>query len=323
MPTGLVFDDIYSNHSLGAGHPESPERLLAIRKILNNNNIRKELVRISPLTDRDYIIKAILRVHSGSHIKSIIRCGAMAEVIFSAVGGVLAAVDAVMQGTVRNCFCAVRPPGHHAHNNGPHCDGWFQGEGFCFFNNVAIAARYAQSSYGCKRILIVDWDYHHGNGIEWAFYDDPDVFYFSTHSLYSFPMTGFPNRRGKARGRGYNLNVPLPAGAGDTAIISAWQKQLLPALKKADFKPDLVLISAGFDSRKEDYLGNFSVTDKGFVRLSEIMLNLAETACGGRLVSVLEGGYNPTGQARAVYAHLKTMLQYNPVETPVLADKQF
>ncbi len=317
MPTGLVFDDMYLNHSLGPDHPESPKRLSAIRKILDNNSIGKELVRISPVSDRDLITRALLRIHSGSHINSVIKGGPRAEVIFSAVGGSLAAIDAVMRGRVHNCFCAVRPPGHHAHNNGAHCDGWFQGEGFCFFNNIAVAARYAQTAYGCRRILIVDWDFHHGNGTEWAFYDDPNVFYFSTHSLYSYPMTGFPNRLGKEKGYGFNLNVPLPAGAGDKEIIIAWGGRLLPVLEKQNFKPDLVLISAGFDSRKDDYLGNFMVTDRGFRRLTEITLQLADTCCGGRLVSVLEGGYNPAGQARAVYAHLKTMYEHSKIANVV------
>ncbi|MBN1798744.1 MAG: histone deacetylase [Spirochaetales bacterium] len=317
MPSGLVFDESYINHSLGPGHPESPERLRAIRKILNNNGIIKELIDINPISDRDFITEAILRIHSGSHIKSVIECGQMAEPIFLAVGGVLAAVDAVMTDKINNCFCAVRPPGHHAHNHGPHCDGWFQGEGFCFFNNLAVAARYAQTIYNCERVLIVDWDFHHGNGTEWAFYDDPSVFFFSTHSLHTYPMTGFPNRTGEAKGRGYNLNVPLRPGAGDKEIITAWQRQLLPALEKQNFKPDLILISAGFDSRKDDYLGNFTISDKGFTRLTEITLQLADTYCRGRVISLLEGGYNPAGLARAVYAHLKSMYIHCKVENIV------
>jgi len=317
MSTGLVFDEMYINHSLGPSHPESPKRLLAIRKILNNNGIIKELVPLKPTADRDFITKAVLRIHSGSHIKSITECGQMAESIFLAVGGTLAAVDAVMTGQTNNCFCALRPPGHHAHNHGPHCDGWFQGEGFCFFNNIAVGARYAQNAYGCERVLIVDWDFHHGNGTEWAFYDDPSVFFFSTHSLYTYPMTGFPNRTGKGKGRSYNLNVPLQPAAGDKEIISAWEEQLLPALQKQNFKPDLILISAGFDSRKDDYLGNFAISDKGFCRLTEIALQLADIHCQGRVISLLEGGYNPAGQARAVYAHLKTLNKHRNIENIV------
>jgi acetoin utilization deacetylase AcuC-like enzyme len=314
MPTGFIFDQRYIKHSLGSAHPESPKRLLAIRKILNNNGIVKELVSIDPLTDYELLSKAILEVHSQTHLRSIRECGEKTDVIFLAVGGVLAAVDAVMKEQIQNAFCAVRPPGHHAHNDGPHCDGWFQGEGFCFFNNIAIAARYAQEKYQCKNILIVDWDFHHGNGTEWAFYDDPSVFYFSTHSLYSYPMTGFPNRIGKGSGRGYNLNVPLPAGAGDKEIISAWEEQLLPALDKLHFQADLVLISAGFDSRKDDQLGNFKITDLGFSRLTEMALKIAESHCQNRLVSILEGGYNPSGLARAVYAHLKKLVEYCRLE---------
>jgi acetoin utilization deacetylase AcuC-like enzyme len=191
------------------------------------------------------------------------------------------------------------------------------GRRLLFFNNIAVAARYAQNTYGCERVLIIDWDFHHGNGTEWVFYDDPSVFYFSTHALYTYPMTGFPNRTGKAKGKGFNLNVPLQPGAGDKEIIAAWHTQLLPALQKQKFNPDLILISAGFDSRKDDYLGNFTISDKGFTRLTELILQLADTHCSGRVISLLEGGYNPAGQARGVYAHLKTLHSHCKVQNIV------
>ena len=212
-----------------------------------------------------------------------------------------------MTGRMENVFCAVRPPGHHAHNFGANCEGRFQGEGFCFFNNVAVGARYAQRRHHVGRVLIVDWDYHHGNGTEWFFYDDPSVFYFSTHSLYDYPVTGFPDRRGKGKGKGFNLNVPLPGRAGDGEIMAAYESVLLPALRDLGFRPDLVMISAGFDARVDDPLGTFAVTDKGYLELTRFVKSLAQTFCQGRLVSVLEGGYNPQGMAQAVSVHLRAL----------------
>jgi acetoin utilization deacetylase AcuC-like enzyme len=302
-----VYDDIFLKHQLGPRHPESPERLAAINQRLAASGLKRELAQLPPLTDQAKIKKAILAVHSPTHYDSVVKWGEKGEPALLAVGAVLAAVDAVMQGEVANAFCAVRPPGHHAQNHGANCDGRFQGEGFCFFNNVAIGARYAQSAHKVKRVLIVDWDYHHGNGTEWAFYEDDSVFYFSTHALHDYPITGFAEKRGKGKGLGYNLNVPLPEKAGDGAIIAAFESVLLPALRELNFRPDLIFISAGFDSRKDDPLGTFSITDKGFAELSRIMKVMAQVYCRGRLVSVLEGGYDPAGLAQAVSAHLRAL----------------
>jgi acetoin utilization deacetylase AcuC-like enzyme len=248
-------------------------------------------------------------IHSKNHINSIKSTSTVYVPAFLAVKGVLNAVKAVMEGDVQNAFCAVRPPGHHAHNNGLHYDGFNQGEGFCFFNNVAIAARYAQHDKNINNILILDWDYHHGNGTEWSFYEDNRVFYFSTHNLYTYPGTGHPDRFGTGNGYGYNLNEPLSPYAGDQEIISAWENKLLPKLDELKFKPDFVFISAGFDSRENDYLGSFKITDSGYKKLTEIALTITEKHGNGRLVSVLEGGYNPEGTANAVEAHLEVLVK--------------
>jgi len=193
----------------------------------------------------------------------------------------------------------VRPPGHHAADTGEY--------GFCFFNNVAIAAKFAKEKYGFKRILIIDWDFHHGNGTEWAFYDDPSVLYFSTHKLEAFPFTGHPDRKGKGEGYGFNINVPLPSGAGDSDIVRAFEERLLTEAEK--YKPELVLLSAGFDCRKDDLLGDFKVTDSGISRLTGIVMGIASAYSGSKVVSLLEGGYNTSGLALAVEAHVSQLLK--------------
>ena len=300
--TALIYHPDYLKHELGQGHPESPERLKAILKQLESSGLNKKLVHVKPDGDASIHIK---KVHNDEHITALkdYQHIAIAQL---AVKGVLTGVDQVMSGKVRNAFCAVRPPGHHA-VDGLHSESR-PAYGFCFYSNVAIAARYAQEKYSLKKVLIVDWDYHHGNSTEWAFYEDPSVLFFSSHRLHAFPGTGQAEKRGKGKGLGYNINVPLRSGAEDKDIISAFEEKLLPTVKT--FKPDLVLISAGFDSRKDDRLGNFKITDDGFIKLTQIMMDIAEKHCKSRLVSVLEGGYNLQGLALATDAHLKTMLEY-------------
>ena len=175
----------------------------------------------------------------------------------------LSAVEAVADGRVRNAFCAVRPPGHHANNAG-------REEGFCFYSNAAIAARHAQS-LGFEKVLVIDWDYHHGNGTQNAFYDDPSVLFFSSHDWHAYPGTGDPSLTGAGEGSDLNINVHLDCGARDRDMLAAWDKKLLPAV--ASFEPDFVLISAGFDSRKDDLLGCFDVTDDAFARMTRTVLD--------------------------------------------------
>ena len=294
--TGFVFDNEYLRHTLGPGHPESPKRLKAILKRLETAGLEKALKFIAPTGVPMPHIKI---VHPDPHIKLVIKQAHDESICRLAVAGALSAVDAVCTGEVLNAFCAIRPPGHHATDTGEY--------GFCFYNNVAIAARYAQQKYGLKRILIADWDYHHGNGTEWAFYQDPTVLFFSTHALYAFPGTGYSDKTGKGKGQGFNINVPLPHGASDRAILNAFAKRLVPAADR--FQPDLVLISAGFDSRKDDLLGDFAVTDEGFYELTKLMMSIAETHSHSRVVSLLEGGYNTQGLALAVESHLRALLR--------------
>lgn len=300
--TALIYHPDYLKHEFGKGHPESPERLKAIMDQLKASGMDKKLSHVKPAGDANVYIK---KVHNDDHITAL-KDYENIDIAQLAVKGVLTGVDQVLSGKVRNAFCAIRPPGHHA-VDGLHSEDR-PAYGFCFYSNVAIAARYAQEKYGLKKILIVDWDYHHGNSTEWAFYNDPSVLFFSTHRLHAFPGTGQAEKRGEGKGLGYNINVPLRSGAEDKDILKAFEEKLLP--KVHSFKPDLVLISAGFDSRKDDRLGNFKITDEGFVKLTQMMMDIAEKHCNSRLVSVLEGGYNLQGLALATDAHLKTMLEY-------------
>jgi acetoin utilization deacetylase AcuC-like enzyme len=177
--------------------------------------------------------------------------------------------------------------------------------GFCIFNNVAIAARYLQHVHAVRRVLIVDWDYHHGNGTQDTFYEDGSVFYFSTHHYGAYPGTGAASETGAGKGAGMTLNVPLPVLAGDEQFIEAFERRLVPAARQ--FKPDFILISAGFDSMRNDLLGRFDVTPRGFAAISRIVVKLADELCQGRVVSALEGGYRLDGLAESVAEHVKTL----------------
>jgi acetoin utilization deacetylase AcuC-like enzyme len=292
--TGFVYEEKYLRHTLEKNHPESPERLRAIMRRMKASGLDKKVKPINATVDPDPWIRA---VHPEAHIKLADRQARDSSICRLSVSGALSAVDAVCGAKVRNAFCALRPPGHHATNTGEY--------GFCFFNNVAVAARYARTKHKLARVLIVDWDYHHGNGTEWAFYEDPTVLFFSTHRLAAFPGTGFAERTGKGKGLDLNINVPLERGAGDREILGAFEKQMKPAAD--NFKPDIVLISAGFDSRKDDLLGDFAVTDDGFAKLTALMMSIADSHCKGRLVSLLEGGYNTEGLAMAVESHVGTL----------------
>jgi acetoin utilization deacetylase AcuC-like enzyme len=220
------------------------------------------------------------------------------EVAVRAAGGALSAVDAVLTGRVRNAFCAVRPPGHHA-NAG-------RGMGFCLLNNVALAARYAQCKHGVARVAIVDWDVHHGNGTQDIFYRDGSVFFFSSHQWPLYPGTGRADETGDGAGAGTTMNFPFPAGSGRREILGAVENALIPAMDR--FRPELVLISAGFDSREGDLLGRFTLTDQDFTDLTLAVMGIADRHAGGRVVSLLEGGYSLDGLASAAAAHVAALL---------------
>lgn len=293
--TGLVYREAFLRHHIRPGHPESPARLTKIREALSAAGLLEQLTPVENWPDP---LAAILGHHRREHVDRIRRIPTTGEVAELAVAGALAAVREVSAGRLRNAFCAIRPPGHHANDAGAE-------EGFCFFSNAAVAAKYAQRECGRERVLVVDWDYHHGNGTQNAFYDDPSVLFFSTHNRYDYPGTGDPAMTGAGEGSGTNLNVHLGPGATDRDLLSSWDRVLLPAVER--FRPDFVLVSAGFDSRRDDLLGTFKVTDDAFTRMTRTLREVADHYCGGRLVSLLEGGYNIDGQARAAAAHVAAL----------------
>lgn len=309
--TGLVYHPDFLLHDPGPGHPERAARLQAIMSHLEAVGLKDKLVAIDakPAAER-----WLATVHDPAYLDMLRRAQAEAPVQLDpdtrmsaeslrvavlATGGVLAAVDAVMAGPVRNAFVANRPPGHHALPN--------RAMGFCFINHVMIAARYIQQQHGLKRILIVDWDVHHGNGTQAMAERDPDVFYFSTHQYPYYPGTGLPEETGIGPGAGTVLNVPLAAGAGDREIIAAFEQSLVPAADR--FAPEFVLISAGFDAHRADPLAGLQVTEAGYRRLTEIVRGIAERHAEGRVVSLLEGGYQLDALAKSVAAHLEALLQ--------------
>ena len=310
--TGFLCDDIYLKHITGASHPEKPQRLTAIVQRLKEGGLLPELVTLKPSPASQEWLTAVHTPEYVERVRKSCEEGAQYmdssdtpisaesyEVAVAAVGGVLSAIDAVMEGKVRNAFCAVRPPGHHALKD--------RAMGFCLFNNVAIAARYIQKKHDLKKVLIVDWDVHHGNGTQEAFYDDLTVLYFSVHQYPFYPGTGSAEEKGRGKGLNYNVNVPLRAGSGDKDFERAFREKLMPAA--LDFRPDFVLISAGFDAHEDDPLGGMKVTARGYGQLTRIVKELAETCCKGRLVSVLEGGYSLEGMAESVEAHLRALME--------------
>jgi len=309
--TGFVYDDIYLEHKTTPDHPERPQRLVAIVDGLKQSGLYPKLLKLTPspaplewiemLHSPEYIKRAQNSCLNGTRYLDSLDTPISPksyEAALMAVGGVFSAIDAVMQKKVTNAFCAVRPPGHHAVEDAA--------MGFCIFNNIAIGARYIQKQYGLSKILIVDWDVHHGNGTQAAFYNDPNVLYFSTHQYPFYPGTGGAAEKGAGKGLNYNINVPLPAGSTDADYIEAFKEILEPAA--LNFSPDFILISAGFDAHENDLLGGMKVTTKGFAELTRIVKQIAEKCCQGRLVSLLEGGYHLQVLADSVEVHIQVLM---------------
>jgi acetoin utilization deacetylase AcuC-like enzyme len=310
LHTGLVADPVCKLHDTGPGHPECAERYDTAFEGLARSGVLDYLEKIpcrlalerelELCHSRAYVDLVLAEVEAGVSTLSTGDtevCSRSLEAALYAVGGVLNAVDAVVEGRVKNAFCLVRPPGHHATRE--------RGMGFCLFNNAAIAARHAQQRHGVGRVLIVDWDVHHGNGTQDIFYEDDTVFYFSCHQWPWYPGTGSQGETGSGMGRGFTLNAPLPAGSGMNEVAAVFRSGLLPAMDS--FQPELVVISAGFDSRAGDPLGELMLSDDDFAALTALVLDIAKTSGRGRVVSILEGGYALGGLASAVAAHVRTL----------------
>ncbi len=307
----LATDPVCRKHNAGPHHPEQPARYDAVLHALRDEGLLGRCREIGP---RNVTREDLLLVHEARYLdlaEREIRAGSEQlstgdtdvcleswEAARRAAGCALAAVDGVFKGDSKTAFCLIRPPGHHAAPS--------RGMGFCILNNVALAARHVQRRHGVNRVLIIDWDVHHGNGTQDTFYDDGSVFFFSTHQSPWYPGTGAASETGEGQGKGATLNCPLPAGSGREEIFACFEKKLLPAMEK--FRPDFVFISAGFDSREGDPLGQFRLKDADFAELTAIARTIAEKEGQGRVVSVLEGGYNLAGLASAAAAHVKAMI---------------
>jgi acetoin utilization deacetylase AcuC-like enzyme len=306
----IATDALCRKHDAGPGHPEQPRRYDAVREALEKAGLLEmgRVVGPRPVTredlalahDANYLEMAEREIAAGREQLSTgdtSVCRDSWAAALAAAGCALAAVEAVVKGDSKTAFCLIRPPGHHATAD--------RGMGFCIVNNVALAARHARRRLGIERVLIVDWDVHHGNGTQDIFYEDGSVFFFSTHQWPWYPGTGRAEETGAGAGKGATLNCPLPAFSGRAEIFECFEKKLAPAMEV--FRPELVLVSAGFDSREGDPLGHFRLTDEDFADLTRIVRSIANKTAHGRVVSVLEGGYNLAGLASAAVAHVKAM----------------
>ena len=310
MTTGFVYDERFLEHNAGPHHPERRERLESTIAHLQCEEWfeRLEAVPISPC-DRSWIEtvhdgELVDRAHEACRdglpfldVADVGICPDSYDIALLAAGGALALADGVARAEIDNGFALSRPPGHHAERN--------VALGFCLFNNVAIAARYLQRKYGLDKILILDWDVHHGNGTQHTFESDPSVLYVSTHQYPYYPGTGALGEDGEGRGRGATLNCPMPAGAGDTEYERAFTERILPKVNA--FAPQAVILSAGFDAHAADPLAQIRLSTNFFAWMTERMMEVAERHAGGRLISILEGGYNTEVLPLCVAAHLELL----------------
>jgi acetoin utilization deacetylase AcuC-like enzyme len=307
---GFVYHPACLEHNNGPSHPERPQRISAVHQRVTASGLLDRLVQVPP---EPCPVERLEQVHERSYVAALreacrqaptwldpdtgVSAGSWDAALLSA-GGAVAACDAVMSGKVGAAFVATRPPGHHAEAG--------QAMGFCLLNNVAVAARYLQDTHGIGRVAIIDWDVHHGNGTQHLFEENGDIFYFSVHQFPFYPGTGDRRERGRGKGTGSTLNVPLPAGCGDDEYRKVFREILRPAID--EFRPEGILISAGFDAHRDDPLAGMRVTEDGYVDLTRIVQSIADEHCGGRLVSLLEGGYDLKGLAASVEAHLEALI---------------
>jgi len=300
--TGIVRDQRYMNHHMGDYHPESPKRLEAIYAMLEDSELKGYLKEVSVRrAERD----ELEMIHTSEYVDEIAATAGKSstyldpdtqtsegsyEAALLAAGGLCEAISMVNAGELNNAFALVRPPGHHAERA--------RAMGFCLFNNVAVGARFAQKIFDIHRILLVDWDLHHGNGTQHSFETDSSVLYFSTHQYPYYPGTGAFGEVGKNDGEGFTVNVPLSVGCGDGEYVAIFENILRPIAY--EYQPELILVSAGFDTYKDDPLGGMKVTPEGYAGLTRSLMDIAAACCEGKMVMTLEGGYHVQGQAASV-----------------------
>jgi acetoin utilization deacetylase AcuC-like enzyme len=310
MTTGFLYDDRFLDHDAGARHPERRERLTNTMAHLQSQDWFADLEMLAPRTTDEAWIE---KVHSADLIArarnaceqelpflDVMDVGVSKEsfdVALLAAGGAQELADRVVGGEVDNAFALSRPPGHHAEHD--------QALGFCLFNNVAIAARYLQKEHGLDKILILDWDVHHGNGTQHTFEDDPSVLYVSTHQYPFYPGTGAYSETGIGRGDGATLNCPMPAGAGDAQYREAFTAKILPAIDA--FAPEFIIVSAGFDAHVDDPLANITLSTEFYGWMTARVMEAADKHCGGKLMAMLEGGYNINKLPLCVDEHLQVL----------------
>jgi acetoin utilization deacetylase AcuC-like enzyme len=311
MPTAIVHHPVFEKHDTGLNHPETPERYrVTIEALRGDQDLWTNVVEIEANEARRSDIQACHTPQHFKHVEEAVRegrgyldadtmiSGASFEAAMRGAGAACRAIDAVMEGTANNAFVPVRPPGHHATPD--------RAMGFCLFNNVGVAARYAQKTFKeIERVAVLDWDVHHGNGTQGIFYDDPTVFYFSMHQYPWYPGTGSRAENGQGRGRGFTLNVPLRAMTPTSDQRRAFDSAIEEMASK--FTPDLVIISAGFDAHNSDPLGQLLLSDEDFVQMTRVVKDWANEACGGRLVSCMEGGYNLETLGETIRRHVREL----------------
>jgi acetoin utilization deacetylase AcuC-like enzyme len=311
MTTAFLYDPRFLEHDAGYNHPERPERLTAV---INHVSALPWFSGLSPVTPQPATMDQIETIHALSYIRRAKRScrdddpfldtpdvgisRKSAEIAFLAAGGAIAVADSVMSGKSKNGFALLRPPGHHAENS--------SAMGFCLFNNIAITAKHIQKLYGVHKVLIVDWDVHHGNGTQHSFEDDPSVLYVSLHQYPFYPGTGSAGQTGIGRGEGYTLNCPMTAGSGDTQYMNAWTEKILPKLN--GYQPQVILISAGFDAHQKDPLASMNLSTQCFGWMTDQLKEIAERYCGGKIISMLEGGYDLAALSECVSEHLEHLI---------------
>lgn len=315
--TTIIYDDVYLKHGTGISHPENSARLKNTIRHLESTDIWQKLDVKKP---RAATIEEIALVHSTDHIEKVAELAKAGggyldldtcvssdsyDAALYAAGALLTAVDLIMDNETNNAFCLVRPPGHHAAPT--------RGMGFCLFNNVAIAAKYIQSKHNLDRVVIIDWDVHHGNGTQDAFYEDPSVLYFSMHRYPFYPGTGGEEETGKGRGLGFTINAPLPYDTKSQKYLKVFQSIMNERVR--EFEPQFVLVSSGFDAYRLDPIGGLGLSAFDYNTLTKLTLNVARDCCGGRLVSCLEGGYNLFDLPKCIEEHLKGLSGIEAIET--------